>query len=306
MKLKNEFLVTIGIPTFNRANGFLNESIESAINQTYSNIEIIVADNCSTDGTYELVGSLKDPRIRYFKHDSNIGANNNFNFCLDRAKGDFFLLLHDDDLIDKDFVETCMEALNKNREAGLVRTGTRLIDAKGKTIKEKLNRVEGESLEDFCLEWFKGKTSLYLCSTIFNTKKLKEIGGFESKTNLFQDVVAQVILTKKYGKIDIRETKASFRKHSGELTFSKKVTEWCEDSLYLLDIICRLSESKKEEIRSEGMKFFSKINYNRASSINSFFEKLVTYANVYKKFDYSYNPALHIYSKKSGNGNFEE
>jgi glycosyltransferase involved in cell wall biosynthesis len=80
-------LVTIGIPTYNRAGGYLRECIEGAINQTYLNFEFIISDNCSVDGTTTLASSIADSRIRYFRHPKNIGANNNFNYCLEQAKG---------------------------------------------------------------------------------------------------------------------------------------------------------------------------------------------------------------------------
>ena len=103
-------LVTIGIPTYNRAKAYLKDAIKSAVDQTYPNIEILISDNGSTDNTQLLVKSFDDPRIRYIKQENNIGANNNFNYCVMNAKGDYFLLLHDDDLIDKDFVEVCIHA----------------------------------------------------------------------------------------------------------------------------------------------------------------------------------------------------
>ena len=97
----NKFpLVTIGIPTYNRASSFLEDAIKSAVEQTYENIEIIVSDNVSTDHTEEVVKGFSDSRIRYFKHIKNTGMKNNFNACVEKARGDYFLLLCDDDLID--------------------------------------------------------------------------------------------------------------------------------------------------------------------------------------------------------------
>jgi glycosyltransferase involved in cell wall biosynthesis len=98
-------LVSVGIPTYNRADGYLKEAIQSVLNQTYPNLEIIVSDNCSSDDTGTVVKAFNDSRIRYHRHDVNIGPNNNFNFCLDQAQGAYFLLLHDDDLIDPDFFQ---------------------------------------------------------------------------------------------------------------------------------------------------------------------------------------------------------
>ena len=59
-------LVTIGIPTFNRADSYLPESLGSALGQDYPNLEVIVSDNGSSDGTEVFVKSLNDPRVRYF------------------------------------------------------------------------------------------------------------------------------------------------------------------------------------------------------------------------------------------------
>jgi len=115
-------LVTIGIPTYNRADNYLRQSLNAAVNQTYSNLEIIVSDNCSTDNTESVVKDFHDPRIRYFKQKVNIIANDNFNFCLNQARGEYFLLLHDDDLIDNDFIETCMKSTNYSTDIGIIRT----------------------------------------------------------------------------------------------------------------------------------------------------------------------------------------
>ncbi len=76
MVSSDEPLVTIGIPTYNRANNFLRNALGSALNQTYTKLEIIASDNRSTDQTESLVRDFSDPRIRYIKHQENISAIN--------------------------------------------------------------------------------------------------------------------------------------------------------------------------------------------------------------------------------------
>ena len=263
-------LVTIAIPTYNRADYYLRQSLKSAVSQTYPAIEIIVSDNCSTDNTETVVRNFADPRIQYFRQEVNIGANNNFNFLLKQAKGDYFLLLQDDDLIDSDFLETCMKSVNYNINVGIIRTGTRAIDSQGNVFHESLNMVGGLSTEDFFRGWFAGKTTLYLCSTLFNTRRLREIGGFKSKKNLFQDVIAEVQLASKFGRVDVQDIKASYRVHPLEMTFAARVSDWCEDSFELLNLMCELvPEESKKIIRDAGMRFFSKLNYNTKSPSNA-------------------------------------
>lgn len=83
-------LVSIGIPTYNRANSYLKQALRSAVNQTYKNLEIIVSDNCSSDDTESVVKEFRDPRIRYFRQNKNLGAVPNCNFCLEQSQGKYF------------------------------------------------------------------------------------------------------------------------------------------------------------------------------------------------------------------------
>lgn len=283
-------LISIGIPTYNRANGYLKQAIQASIKQNYPEIEIIVSDNCSNDNTQEVVRGFEDPRIRYIRQSENIGMNNNFNYCVQQARGAYSLLLPDDDLIDEDFIDICMKNANFDLDIGIIRTGTRLINEKNGVIAEYPNRVVGLSTLDFFLGWFTGKTAPYMCSTLFNTRRLKEIGGFHSKHNLFQDVGAEVKLAAHYGRVDIYDVKASFRKHSEELTHSAKVSGWCEDSLELLDLICELMPENKELIIARGMPFLAYICYNRTRAVKSTVKRTLAILTVFKKFHYKYYP----------------
>jgi glycosyltransferase involved in cell wall biosynthesis len=283
-------LVTIAIPTYNRADRYLRQTLTSALTQTYPNIEIIVSDNCSTDHTETVVKEFSDSRIRYFKHEKNIGPYNNWDFCLQQAEGTYFLLLHDDDLIDRDFIEICMNTNGHAGDSGIIRTGTRVIDSEGRMLREVSNRVDGTSIDDFFLSWFRGKTASYLCSTLFHTEKLRSIGGFHSKYNLLQDVTVEVKLAAMFDWIDIKDVKASFRIHEFELTFKTRVTDWCNESLILLDLMCNLSSENKILVYQEGMRFFANLNYRRAMSAKSPLKRIVSYLIVLRKFRYKYPP----------------
>ena len=282
--------VTIAIPTFNRASSYLPQALQSALDQTYPHIEIVVADNASTDRTEEVVKSFSDPRIRYFRHAENIGASRNFNFCVEQARGAFFLRFHDDDLIDQDFIETCLSGVDDKSKIGIIRTGVRIIDSHGNVITDKINSVGGFAFEDFILGWFEGKMWPYLCNTLFHTERLKEIGGFRSKHYLFDDVMAAMVLAARFGRVDIEAIKASSRQHEETRTHSARVIEWCEDSLELLDVLCELAGDRKAVVRRHGMKFFSWINYNRARALRSPIERIYFYFMIYKTFQYHYSP----------------
>lgn len=108
--------VTVGIPTYNRPEGVLR-TIRQIAGQTYSNLEIIVSNNASTDGE---VASLLDrcaelePRIKVIHQKENMGAWRNFLYLLNAATSDYFMWAADDDEWDKRFIRTCMEQLATN------------------------------------------------------------------------------------------------------------------------------------------------------------------------------------------------
>ena len=119
----NQPLVTIAIPTYNRAASFLPECLASARSQSYASFEIFVSDNASADATSELVQGLNDPRIRYHRHPENVGSNPELELLVEQARGEYFLMLQDDDVLNRDFLECCVSALGSARP-GFVRSGT--------------------------------------------------------------------------------------------------------------------------------------------------------------------------------------
>lgn len=291
----NAPLISIGIPTYNRADSYLRETLESALCQTYRNVEIVVSDNGSTDDTRALVTSYDDPRLKYHKQTPALAPNENFNYCLNAARGDYFLLLPDDDLIDPNFIEVCVEAAGTRPGVGLVRTGIRIIDGRGNVRKEKLNLVGGLTTTDFYLAWFSGKTGLYPPNTLFHRRALQKSGGFQSRHNLFLDVMAELLLDADRGRVDIEDIKASFRAHDNEFTFSVPVGEWCEDAADLLELMVNLAPDRQDVIRDLGTEFFAKLNYNRAAKIRSPAARWRAYFDVYRRFDRRISPVAYFW-----------
>ena len=118
---QNQPLVTIGIPTYNRV-AQLKRSIETALNQNYSNIEVVVSDNASTDETQkycELYCNRED-RLKYMRQVKNIGPTANFSAVLMAASGEYFMWLGDDDWIDTDYVSSCARLLTSDTHIALV------------------------------------------------------------------------------------------------------------------------------------------------------------------------------------------
>jgi glycosyltransferase involved in cell wall biosynthesis len=289
-------LVSIAIPTYNRAAGFLRQALGSALRQTYQNIEVIVADNCSSDGTPAMVASIADSRLRYFRHEVNLGPSRNCDFCLAQAKGEYILILHDDDFVDDDFVEQCMKAARYRSGIGIIRTGVRVVNADGGLISEARNLAGGLSTEAFFRFWFARKTSWYLCCTLFHTKGLRAIGGLRSKHFLFDDAMAMVQLASRSGRADIEDVKATFRRHhQRDWLTPTDIAHWCEDSQLLLDRMCELVPEANGPVRREGAQFLAGLCYARAAAVKSPLTRIRCYWVVFKGFHYRFAPPVWRY-----------
>src|SRR6185437_11351056 len=94
--------LTIAIPTVNRA-GLLGRAIESALAQTSTDIEILVSDNGSTDGTPQVIARYAGQGIRTFRHERTMPAERHGEFVINQAQGEFFLGLSDDDYLEPQF-----------------------------------------------------------------------------------------------------------------------------------------------------------------------------------------------------------
>ena len=106
-------LVSIIMPSYNTA-PYIAESIQSVIDQTYKDWELIIVDDCSTDNTDEVITSLHDERIRYFKNKKNGGAAVSRNKALRKAKGKWIAFLDSDDLWNPKKLEKQIEFMKEN------------------------------------------------------------------------------------------------------------------------------------------------------------------------------------------------
>ena len=121
-------LVSILIPVFNRAH-LIEETVRSALAQTYAAIEVIVVDNASTDQTWLILERLAadDRRLKIFRNETNIGPVRNWRACLERASGYFSKILWSDDLINREYIERCLPYLD-DLSVGFVYSAARIFD----------------------------------------------------------------------------------------------------------------------------------------------------------------------------------
>lgn len=126
-------LVSVCVPTYNDG-PFVLASLVSILNQTYTNLEILVGDDASTDNTPEIIRSLQDPRLHYQRNSTNLGQFENVNRLIRCARGEYIAIYHSDDIYEPQIVEKEVDFLETHPEAGAVFALDRWIDQNGRVL----------------------------------------------------------------------------------------------------------------------------------------------------------------------------
>lgn len=170
---------TIAIPAYKSE--FLKDCIQSILNQTYDDFELIIVNDASPDNIDEIVNSFSDQRIRYFRNDENFGAENvvkNWNKCLELAKGDYFLLMGDDDMLSPNYLMFFSEVIDINQVYDVFHCQTIIIDQCGNEILRTPNLPAYESMIDMIKQRLIHNRRQFISDFVYKTKSLKSFGGF--------------------------------------------------------------------------------------------------------------------------------
>lgn len=135
--------VSIGMPVFN-GERFIAEAIDSILAQTFEDFELIISDNASIDETEEICRRYaeKDHRVIYIRNRENLGAAYNYNQTFHLSSGEFFKWQPHDDILEPEFLERCVEALDNDPAAVMSYTGWAPIDETGAPIEKKQARYQ--------------------------------------------------------------------------------------------------------------------------------------------------------------------
>lgn len=133
--MKDLKLVSVLIPTYN-VEEYVEKAVESILNQTYENLEIIIVDDCSTDGTYKILEGLskKDSRIKLFSNSKNSKIAYTLNRAWEQSSGEYLARMDGDDISLPDRIERKIKFLQDNTEYDLVGSSIQSIDEFGNII----------------------------------------------------------------------------------------------------------------------------------------------------------------------------
>ncbi|CRM21458.1 glycosyltransferase family 2 protein [Pseudomonas sp. 25 R 14] len=230
-----ENLVSVLVPVYNRKD-IIIETLNSALSQTYEHIEVVVVDNYSIDGTWELISDLAktDSRLKVFRNDTNLGPVRNWLRCLKEAKGTYGKILWSDDLIAPDFLEQTIPLL-KDQDVGFVFTATRVFSSD--PLHGKLHHSIGASGVYDTERFIEGDMNGagYPVSpgcALFRLQDLREnlllqipnsVDSDFSMHAIGNDLLLFLLVSNKYPKFAfISEVLSFFRAHEGSISIASK------------------------------------------------------------------------------------
>ena len=160
---------------------FLDVAIQSVLNQTFNDFELIILNDESPDNIKQIIKKYNDSRIKYYENDTNVGQKNLINVwnqCLSYARGDRFVLFSDDDIYDQSFLEEMNKISIKYPDVDLFHCRVQKINTNGDVLTLSPLCPEYESALDFIWHRLNGYRLQFAPDFMCRTKKLKEIGGF--------------------------------------------------------------------------------------------------------------------------------
>jgi glycosyltransferase involved in cell wall biosynthesis len=179
-------LVSICISAYN-VERFLRETLESILGQTYENLEVILVDNGSVDGTYDVARSVEDERFRCFRLPENIGGYQAMNMVAGMASGEYVAIYHSDDVYEPAIVEREVGYLESHPEAGAVFTMCHFVDEEGALrggldLVPELAGLDTVTYEDAFPAMLRHGNVMFPCPTFMVRREvLLDVGPFDAE-----------------------------------------------------------------------------------------------------------------------------
>lgn len=262
--------VTIAIPTFNRVD-FLRQALDSALAQTYPDVEVVVSNNASTDGTEQLLSSYSsDEHLTVIHQASNIGMMGNWDACLALASGEFFLLLSDDDVLERSAISELVsgfcnkKSINTDMSAscviddqvGMVWCSSRIINEHNQVLRYSGKAPEVEDSFSMINGFFRGERETFPCSILLRTADIRQYGGYaSSQLTLIADAYVWMNCCLHRSKVYFIEScLTNYRVHTDSGTSNAIIDEWLHNNSELARFVINFYEAAGEYFKASLIK----------------------------------------------------
>lgn len=224
--MSNE-LISIVLPVFN-GEDYLKDSIDSVLYQTFTNWELLILDDCSTDSTSKIAMEYvsKDCRIKYYRNDKNLRLPGNLNKGFSLSSGDWLTWTSDDNYYYPNALEK-MLAVAKEKGSEYVIASSIVINSNGEKIEEWIAPVDayersiGECVGNACF--------------LYSRKVYEKIGDYNPEAVLCEDFDYWQRICMNFKPVVITEPLYAYRKHAASLTSTLKQSEICKNIKKMLE-----------------------------------------------------------------------
>ena len=196
--------VSIGMPVYN-GERYLENTLDSVLNQTFSDFVLYISDNASTDKTQAICEAYaeKDPRIVYIRNKQNVGAAKNYECCFTPATSEYFRWQNADDPIELTLIEDCYQLLTANPDYVLTYGKSRIIDEKGDLVREyddNLCLLQDSASERFirCINDIRLQNLMY---GLIRRKPLAATALLKAYTSSDLNLIGELAMYGKFGEV---------------------------------------------------------------------------------------------------------
>ncbi len=263
-RLKTEIIympqISVIIPVYNGENT-IRETIESVLNQTFSDFELIVINDGSQDSTLDILSSIQDPRLQVFSY-PNVGVSVSRNRGLSHAGGEFIAFLDADDLWTPDKLEAQLKTLQQNPQAAAAYSWLDHIDESGQFLRIGCRtNVTGDVYPEFLVCQFLENVS----AALIRTQALLEVGGFDESLTHAEDWELLLRLAARYHFVSVPSTHILYRTSTKSATANLDRME--TEFLKVLERAYSQAPESLQHLKNQALEIFYKYVIYRAFEV---------------------------------------
>lgn len=247
-------LISVLLPVYNGMD-YLQLSVNSVLEQTLQNFELLIVDDCSTDGSWEYINSLDDKRVKKYGNEHNKGLFSNLNFLVKKSSYPLIKLWAQDDIMYPHCLSAFVSFHESHPAIGFSYSGREIIDDNGNTIPvpgiDTTPAIISTELHAR-IAFFTGSIAGNISNVCINREALKHAGPFREDMKISADFDMWVRLAKEYDTGFINEKLIKLRDHQSQLSRDEQfyINHVRED----LEVYRNLLSYVKPSLRSEGIR----------------------------------------------------
>lgn len=238
--MNNKPKISVILTSYNHAK-YIGATIESILNQTFSDFELIILDNISDDNSVGVINSFSDKRIRFIQNPVNMGMVMSVNKGISLAQGEYVALISSDDIWLPEKLEMQVDYLEKQQNVGAVFTSVVVIDESGvvstsvKNYQNIFNNAKNKGRDEWLGYFFNKGNCLCYPSALVRKKCFDELGVFDARFQIALDLDMWVRVCSRYEIYVLDEALTKFRSGSNSTSsssFSGDISSYESEVIY--------------------------------------------------------------------------